>query len=110
MSVLPERKLGRGAHPCGAFGATTPGAGLDPLSDLGSTVPSMDGTGYPTVRRPDGTTVETAPTHCPNGHELRYLLTGEIGRRTDRAITRRHTSADRTLLPPVRAPGTTPQV
>jgi hypothetical protein len=32
----------------------------------------MDGSGYPTVQRPDGTAVETAPTHCPNGHELRY--------------------------------------
>jgi hypothetical protein len=29
-----------------------------------------NGQGYPTVRRPDGTTVETAPTHCPNGHRL----------------------------------------
>jgi hypothetical protein len=30
----------------------------------------MDGIGYPTVRRSDGTAVETAPTHCPNGHRL----------------------------------------
>jgi hypothetical protein len=43
---------------------------IDLLSDLGSTVPTMDGTGYPIVQRPDGTTVETAPTHCPNGHRL----------------------------------------
>ena len=40
------------------------------VSDLGATVGVMDGTGYPTVRRSDGTTVETAPTHCPNGHRL----------------------------------------
>ena len=64
----------------------------------------------PRRRTPTAASTEIPPTHRPNGHELRYLLTGEIGRRTDRAITRRHTSADRTLLPPVRAPGTTPQV
>ena len=32
----------------------------------------MDGPGYPLRIREDGTAVQTAPTHCPNGHELRY--------------------------------------
>ena len=42
----------------------------DPLSDLGSTVATMDGTGYPLRIREDGMAVQTAPTHCPNGHRL----------------------------------------
>jgi hypothetical protein len=32
----------------------------------------MDGQGYPLRRLPDGSGVETAPTHCPNGHALRH--------------------------------------
>jgi hypothetical protein len=41
-----------------------------PLSVPTATVLAMDGTGYPLRLRDDGTVVETAPTHCPNGHRL----------------------------------------
>jgi hypothetical protein len=30
----------------------------------------MDSSGYPKRRRRDGTVVQTAPTHCPNGHRF----------------------------------------
>jgi hypothetical protein len=43
-----------------------------PLSVGPSTVPTVDGTGYPLRHRADGSVVRTPPEECPNGHPLRY--------------------------------------